>query len=97
METLILLHTRTVLNHRLPLRADVLVVSLGLDTVAGDPDSRPGHGFAFTIEDFSRMGELVQSVGLQTIVLQEGGYHLEQVPRAVRAFITAVGAGRTRL
>ena len=43
------------------------------------------------------MGELFRSVGLQTIVLQEGGYQLEQVPRAVRAFITAVEAGRTRL
>ena len=85
------------LYRRLPLCADVLVVSLGLDTVAGDPDSRPGHGFALTIEDFSRMGGLFRSVGLQTLVLQEGGYHLEQVPRAVRAFITAVGGGRTRL
>ena len=71
-------------------------MSLGLDTVVGDPDSRPGHGFALTIEDYSKMGALFRSMGLQTLVLQEGGYHLEQVPRAVRAFVTALGTGPTR-
>lgn len=76
---------------------DVLVVSLGLDTVAGDPDSRPGHGFALGIEDYSKMGALFRSTGLQTLVLQEGGYHLDQVPRAVRAFITAVGGYQLNL
>jgi acetoin utilization deacetylase AcuC-like enzyme len=73
------------------------VVSLGLDTVAGDPDSRPGHGFALGIEDYSRMGALFRSTGLQTLVLQEGGYHLDQVPRAVRHFILALGGGQVRL
>ena len=73
------------------------MVSLGLDTVAGDPDSRPGHGFALGIEDYSRMGALFKATGLQTLVLQEGGYHLEMVPRAVREFVTALGGGQTKL
>jgi acetoin utilization deacetylase AcuC-like enzyme len=72
---------------------DVLVVSLGLDTVAGDPDSRPGHGFAFTIADYARMGSVIRSTGLQVLVVQEGGYHLPQVPRAVLAFLTALVSG----
>lgn len=79
------------------LSTDVLVVSLGLDALAGDPDSRRGHGFALSIEDYGSMGALIRRAGLQTLVLQEGGYDLARVPSAVRAFISALGGGGTKL
>jgi acetoin utilization deacetylase AcuC-like enzyme len=50
--------------------ADALVVSLGLDTFGGDPIS----GFQLTTEDYLRMGERLQRVGLPTVLVFEGGY-----------------------
>jgi acetoin utilization deacetylase AcuC-like enzyme len=39
------------------------------------------------------MASVIRSTGLQVLVVQEGGYHLPQVPRAVLAFLTALGSG----
>lgn len=39
------------------------------------------------------MGVVVRGVGLQVVVVQEGGYFMEEVPRAVLAFCTALGEG----
>ncbi|HRH89036.1 MAG TPA: histone deacetylase family protein [Rubrivivax sp.] len=50
--------------------ADALVVSLGLDTFAGDPISR----FALQPADFSRLGERLRRLGLPTLFVLEGGY-----------------------
>ncbi len=50
--------------------AQALVVSLGLDTYAGDPISK----FALTSADFSRLGACLASIGLPTIFVLEGGY-----------------------
>ena len=50
--------------------ADALVVSLGLDTFGGDPIS----GFHLTTDDYLRMGERLQGVGLPTVLVFEGGY-----------------------
>ncbi len=51
-------------------RADALVVSLGLDTYAGDPIS------AFTLQssDFLRLGRRLARLGLPTVLVLEGGY-----------------------
>jgi acetoin utilization deacetylase AcuC-like enzyme len=51
-------------------RADALVVSLGLDTFAGDPISK----FALQSADFTRLGARLSQLGLPTIFLLEGGY-----------------------
>ena len=51
-------------------RADALVVSLGLDTFAGDPISK----FLLQSEDFTRLGERLSRLGLPTIFVLEGGY-----------------------
>ncbi len=51
-------------------RADALVVSLGLDTFAGDPIS----SFALQSADFTRLGERLARLGLPTIFVLEGGY-----------------------
>jgi acetoin utilization deacetylase AcuC-like enzyme len=51
-------------------RADALVVSLGLDTFAGDPIST----FALQAYDFSRLGQRLSRLGLPTVFVLEGGY-----------------------
>ena len=51
-------------------RADALVVSLGLDTYAGDPISK----FALASEDFVHVGTRVSRLGLPTVFVLEGGY-----------------------
>lgn len=51
-------------------RADALVVSLGLDTYAGDPIST----FALQTDDFSRLGTRLARLGLPTALILEGGY-----------------------
>ena len=50
--------------------AGALVVSLGLDTFAGDPIST----FALQADDFSRMGERLGRLGMPTVFVLEGGY-----------------------
>ncbi len=49
---------------------DALVVSLGLDTFAGDPIS----AFALQSDDFSRLGQRLARLGLPTAFVLEGGY-----------------------
>lgn len=51
-------------------RADALVVSLGLDTYAGDPLTT----FALEAEDFRRLGARLSRLGLPTVLVLEGGY-----------------------
>ena len=50
--------------------ADALVVSLGLDTFAGDPIST----FALQAGDFTRLGQRMAQAGLPTAFILEGGY-----------------------
>lgn len=50
--------------------AQALVVSLGLDTYAGDPISK----FRLQPEDFSCLGERIAALGLPTVFVLEGGY-----------------------
>jgi acetoin utilization deacetylase AcuC-like enzyme len=51
-------------------QADALVVSLGLDTFAGDPIS----GFQLKSDDYLRVGEDLADAGLPTVFVFEGGY-----------------------
>jgi acetoin utilization deacetylase AcuC-like enzyme len=55
--------------------AEGLVVSLGVDTFAGDPIS----GFKLQSTDYLRMGERLQQMGLPTVLVFEGGYAVEEV------------------
>ena len=50
--------------------ADALVVSLGLDTFAGDPIST----FQLQADDFARLGQRLARLGLPTAFILEGGY-----------------------
>jgi acetoin utilization deacetylase AcuC-like enzyme len=61
---------------------EALVVSLGYDTVAGDP-----HGsWSFAPTIFARIGRLLAACGRPVCVVQEGGYALEALAPCSYAF-----------
>jgi acetoin utilization deacetylase AcuC-like enzyme len=70
--------------------AQALVVSLGLDTIKGDPVAYKEARFELLPADFAPMGNMLLREDLQvpTIVVQEGGYLLSDVPQGVAAFLT---------
>lgn len=55
--------------------AQALVVSLGVDTFAGDPIS----GFDLRSEDFLRVGEDLAGAGIPAVFVFEGGYAVAEV------------------
>ena len=62
--------------------AAAMVVSLGYDTVAGDP-----HGsWGFAPEIFAAIGRLLAASGLPVCVIQEGGYLLPVLAECSNAF-----------
>jgi acetoin utilization deacetylase AcuC-like enzyme len=62
--------------------AAALVVSLGYDTVAGDP-----HGsWDFAPEIFAEVGRILAAPGLPVCVIQEGGYSLSVLAACSYAF-----------
>ncbi|WP_426106541.1 histone deacetylase family protein [Massilia sp. TSP1-1-2] len=69
---------------------DALVVSLGVDTFAGDPLSK----FALQSADFLRIGERIAYLGLPTAFVLEGGYAVAEiginVVNVLEGFETAV-------
>ena len=69
---------------------DALVVSLGVDTFAGDPLSK----FALQSADFLRVGERIAYLGLPTAFVLEGGYAVAEigvnVVNVLEGFETAV-------
>ena len=75
---------------RRPSQARVIIVSLGFDTLEGDPDAREGHRLALRPSDFGRMRHVFEECGLPVIAVQEGGYHLADIPDAAEAFCTAL-------
>jgi len=70
--------------------AEALVVSLGVDTLRGDPVALPFTRFCLDPIDFKEMGEMLlfKDLRLPTVVIQEGGYKLDDVPLAITAFLT---------
>ncbi|HEX5609639.1 MAG TPA: hypothetical protein VFX45_06055 [Solirubrobacterales bacterium] len=66
--------------------AQALVVSLGFDTVAGDP-----HGtWDFPPEIFTEVGALLAASGLPICVVQEGGYALPTLSDCAFAFVSGL-------
>lgn len=66
--------------------AAALVVSLGYDTVAGDP-----HGsWEFAPLVFTEVGRLLSASGLPVCIVQEGGYALEALAECSYAFATGL-------
>lgn len=65
--------------------ADALVFAHGFDIYVEDPQSP----VKVSAEGFARLGERVASLGLPTVIVQEGGYHLESLGSNARQFFSA--------
>jgi acetoin utilization deacetylase AcuC-like enzyme len=63
--------------------ADALVVSLGVDAAADDPESP----LQVTSEGYAAAGRLLGSLGVPAVVVQEGGYHLDTIGGLVAAYL----------
>ncbi len=66
-----------------------LVVALGLDTAKGDPTG----SWSFTAKDFEENGKRIASLGLPTLVVQEGGYDSRVLGANARQFFTGLWDG----
>jgi acetoin utilization deacetylase AcuC-like enzyme len=62
---------------------DVLIVSLGVDTYAGDPISH----FGLQRPDFHVLGQRLADFGRPTLLVQEGGYATADIGLNVRAVL----------
>ncbi len=69
----------------MPTLAEALVVSLGVDTFEGDPISQ----FHLRTADFLQLGVRVAALGLPTVLVQEGGYAVEEIGDNVAGVIAA--------
>jgi acetoin utilization deacetylase AcuC-like enzyme len=67
-----------------------LVVALGVDAAAADPESP----LEVSAEGFRKAGELLGAMGLPTVVVQEGGYDLESLGPLVREALLGLEEGR---
>jgi acetoin utilization deacetylase AcuC-like enzyme len=66
--------------------AEVLVLSLGYDTLAGDP-----HGcWSFSPDVFAEIGRLLATSRLPVCVIQEGGYALDALAACSYAFASGL-------
>ena len=66
--------------------AQALVVALGVDAAAGDPESP----LAVSAEGYRAAGHTLGELGLPTVIVQEGGYDLESIGLLVHATLTGV-------
>lgn len=78
--------------HDLAEIAGALIVSLGYDTVDGDPHG----GWDFRPEIFAEVGRLLAAPGLPVCVIQEGGYSLDRLADCSHAFATGLLGGEGR-
>jgi len=67
-------------------KPEYLVVSLGFDTVAGDPICQ----FLLHSPDYLKIGLALHSLALPTLVVQEGGYAADEI---LEGPITALFSG----
>ena len=67
--------------------ADALVVSLGVDAAAVDPESP----LEVTADGYGRAGEILRELALPTVVVQEGGYDLGAIGTLVAACLDGLG------
>jgi acetoin utilization deacetylase AcuC-like enzyme len=70
-------------------RSEALVLALGVDAAADDPNSP----LAVTEAGFREAGRRIGALGLPTVVVQEGGYVLETVGPLVRAVLEGLEEG----
>jgi acetoin utilization deacetylase AcuC-like enzyme len=60
-------------------------VSLGVDAAADDPESP----LQVTVDGYRRAGETLAALGVPTVAVQEGGYHLGSLGSLVSGFLAA--------
>jgi acetoin utilization deacetylase AcuC-like enzyme len=65
------------------LECDALVVSLGVDAAAEDPESP----LLVTADGYREAGRVLGGLGLPTVAVQEGGYHLPSLGALVAAYL----------
>jgi|TARA_B110000967_G_scaffold208047_1_gene258993 acetoin utilization deacetylase AcuC-like enzyme len=74
--------------------AQVLVVSLGLDTHEFDPvQERETAGMSLNYDDYEKMGALIAGCGVATVFVQEGGYNLEAAGSIVASVFRGMESG----
>lgn len=66
--------------------ADALVVSLGVDAAADDPESP----LRITADGYHAAGKALAGLGLPTVAVQEGGYHLPTLGDLVVATVSGL-------
>lgn len=66
-------------------RPDALVVSLGVDTFAGDPISK----FQFRTTEYQRLGQALARLHLPTVFILEGGYAVAEIGENVAEVLIA--------
>ena len=69
--------------------AEALVVALGVDAAGGDPESP----LAVTGAGFREAGRTLGALGLPTVVVQEGGYDLNEIGRLVLEALSGIEEG----
>ena len=67
-------------------KPDAVVLALGFDIYKDDPQSK----VAVTTEGFGRLGRAIGALNLPTVVVQEGGYHLETLATNTESFFTGL-------
>jgi acetoin utilization deacetylase AcuC-like enzyme len=70
--------------------ADALVIALGVDAAASDPESP----LRVTADAFREAGRMIADSGRPTVFVQEGGYDLETIGGLVRDVLTGFEEGR---
>ncbi len=70
-------------------RPDAVVLSLGVDAAADDPESP----LRVTAEGYRSAGALLGALGVPVVAVQEGGYHLPSLGGLVRATLEGLESG----
>lgn len=65
-----------------------LVLALGLDAAKGDPTGT----WPYAAADFEKMGQMIADAGLPTVIVQEGGYRVQNLGVNARKFFEGFAA-----
>lgn len=71
-------------------KPDALVLALGFDIYKDDPQAM----VAVTTEGFGKLGASIGALKLPTLIVQEGGYHIDTLEANARAFFEGFSSGR---
>ncbi len=66
----------------------LVIVSFGADTFAGDPISH----FSLQTEDYGKLAQLVSTIDVPMLVVMEGGYNLAELGANTASFLSGMGA-----